>query len=110
MSEPQTTTFQLPKRRRVYLMRHGDVTYFDASGRAVDPEGVPLNERGREEASAAGREFKAQQIRFDKVIASGLPRTLETAQRVLAETGQQINIDAWAQWQEIRGGRSGRRH
>ena len=49
---------------------------------------VPLNERGRDEASAAGREFKAQQIRFDKVIVSGLPRTIETAQRVLAETGQ----------------------
>jgi broad specificity phosphatase PhoE len=100
-----TSTYELPKRRRIFLMRHGDVTYFDASGRAIDPESVPLNERGRDEASAAGREFKAQQIRFDKVIASGLPRTLETAQRVLAETGQQIDIDVWPQWQEIRGGR-----
>ncbi|SOE67741.1 probable phosphoglycerate mutase [Burkholderia sp. D7] len=102
-----TTSYELPKRRRIFLMRHGDVTYFDASGRAIDPEGVPLNERGREEASAAGREFKAQQIRFDKVIASGLPRTIETAQRVLAETGQQIDIDIWPEWQEIRGGRLG---
>src|ERR1700709_1868875 len=102
-----TTSYELPKRRRIFLMRHGDVTYFDASGRAIDPESVPLNERGREEASAAGREFKAQQIRFDKVIASGLPRTLETAQRVLAETDQQIDIDIWPEWQEIRGGRLG---
>ncbi|WP_438393451.1 histidine phosphatase family protein [Caballeronia sp. DA-9] len=100
-----TPAYALPKRRRIFLMRHGDVTYFDATGRAIDPVKVPLNERGRDEATAAGREFKAQQIRFDKVIASGLPRTLETAQRVLAETGQQIDIDVWPEWKEIRGGR-----
>src|SRR4051812_16653107 len=76
--------YELPKRRRIFLMRHGDVTYFDDTGRAIDPESVPLNERGREEASAAGREFATQTIRFDRVIASGLPRTVETAQRVLA--------------------------
>ncbi len=97
--------FQLPKRRRIYLMRHGDVTYFDASGRAIDPDTVPLNEQGRGQASAAGREFAAQQIRFDRVIASGLPRTIETAQHVLAETGQTIAIDTQPAWQEIHGGR-----
>jgi broad specificity phosphatase PhoE len=102
-----TSAYELPKRRRIFLMRHGDVTYFDDSGRAIDPEDVPLNERGREEASAAGREFAAQAVRFDKVITSGLPRTVETAQRVLAKTGQAVAIDIWPQWQEIRGGRPG---
>ncbi|WP_244825458.1 histidine phosphatase family protein [Caballeronia sp. TF1N1] len=97
--------YQLPKRRRIYLMRHGDVTYFDDSGRAIDPESVPLNKRGREEASAAGRVFAAQNIRFDRVIVSGLPRTRETAQRVLAETDQPIEPEVWPEWQEIRGGR-----
>ncbi|MDF3837831.1 histidine phosphatase family protein, partial [Cupriavidus basilensis] len=33
-------------RRRVYLMRHGAVTYFDATGRPALPELVPLNETG----------------------------------------------------------------
>lgn len=97
--------FQLPKRRRIFLMRHGDVTYFDDSGRAIDPETVPLNANGREQASAAGRAFAAQQIRFDRVIVSGLPRTVETAQRVLAETGQQIELDIEPALQEIRGGK-----
>ncbi|SAK62343.1 phosphoglycerate mutase [Caballeronia hypogeia] len=97
--------YELPKRRRIFLMRHGDVTYFDDSGRAIDPESVPLNERGREEASAAGREFAAQNVRFDRVIVSGLPRTLETAQRVLDATGQQVEIEVWPEWQEIRGGK-----
>jgi broad specificity phosphatase PhoE len=99
------SAYSLPRRRRIFLMRHGDVTYFDDTGRAIDPESVPLNERGREEASAAGREFAAQGVRFDKVIASGLPRTLETARRVLAETTQPAEIDIWPEWQEIRGGR-----
>ena len=98
-------TYELPKRRRIFLMRHGDVTYFDDSGRAIDPESVPLNERGREEASAAGREFAAQKVRFDRVIVSGLPRTVETARRVLEATGQSIDIETWPEWQEIRGGK-----
>ncbi|KND57777.1 Alpha-ribazole-5'-phosphate phosphatase [Candidatus Paraburkholderia schumanniana] len=97
--------YELPKRRRIFLMRHGDVTYFDDSGRAIDPESVPLNERGREEASAAGREFAAQKVRFDRVIVSGLPRTVETARRVLEATGQSIDIETWPEWQEIRGGK-----
>ncbi len=96
--------FEMPKRRRIFLMRHGDVTYFDASGRAIDPEAVPLNANGREQASAAGREFAAHDVRFDRVIVSGLPRTVETACRVLAETGQHVELDIWPQWQEIRGG------
>jgi len=99
--------FQLPKRRRLYLMRHGDVTYFDVTGRAIDPESVPLNAKGRDQASAAGRAFAAQRIRFDRVIVSGLPRTVETAQRVLAETGQQIDLEIEPALQEIRGGKLG---
>jgi broad specificity phosphatase PhoE len=97
--------YELPKRRRIFLMRHGDVTYFDDSGRAIDPESVPLNERGREEADAAGREFATQNVRFDRVIVSGLPRTIETARRVLEQNGQSIEPEVWPEWQEIRGGK-----
>jgi len=100
-------TFTLPRRRRIYLMRHGDVTYFDDSGVTIDPDSVPLNERGRAQASAAGAAFAAQQIRFDRVITSGMPRTVETAQYVLAETGQACEIETWPAWREIRGGRLG---
>jgi broad specificity phosphatase PhoE len=99
--------FQLPSRRRVYLMRHGDVTYFDDSGRTIDPETVPLNESGRTQATAAGEAFAKHGVRFDRVIVSGLRRTVETAQRVLAATGQQIEIEAQPAWEEIRGGRIG---
>jgi broad specificity phosphatase PhoE len=105
VSKPVMPEFQLPKRRRIYLMRHGDVTYFDATGRAINPETVPLNAAGREQASAAGQVFALQQIRFDRVIVSGLPRTVETAQRVLAETHQHIELEIEPALQEIRGGK-----
>ena len=96
---------QAPTRRRVFLMRHGSVTYFDAAGKPVLPEQVPLNEEGRAQADAAGAAFAAAGVRFDRVIVSGLPRTVETATRVLAASGQQIDLDTWPELHEIRGGR-----
>ncbi len=94
-----------PQRRRIYLMRHGSVTYFDQSGRPFLPEQVPLNEKGRAQASAAGRVFAEEQLHFDRVIVSGLPRTVETATLVLAETGQAIPLEHWPELEELRGGK-----
>jgi probable phosphoglycerate mutase len=87
-------------RRRIYLMRHGAVSYFDEGGRPALPEMVPLNEAGRMQATAAGH------VRFDRVIVSGLPRTVETAQRVLAELPEMHDVtpEVWPELQEIRGG------
>lgn len=63
-------------RRRIYLMRHAQVRYFEG----VHPHEVVLTERGREQATAA-RDALAG-VRFDRVVTSGLPRTLETAATV----------------------------
>lgn len=93
------------KRRRVYLMRHGSVTYFDDQGKPFLPEQVPLNELGREQATAAGTVFAEEGLQFDRVIVSGLPRTVETATRVLAETGQAIEFERWPDLEELRGGK-----
>jgi probable phosphoglycerate mutase len=93
------------KRRRIYLMRHGNVTYFDDAGKPYLPEAVPLNEQGRAQAEAAGRVFAGDGVRFDRVIVSGLPRTVETAQGVLAQTGQDIALEVWPELVEIRGGK-----
>lgn len=93
------------KRRRIYLMRHGNVTYFDSEGKPFLPEQVPLNELGRAQATAAGKVFAAENMHFDRVIVSGLPRTVETASLVLAETGQQIELERWSELEELRGGK-----
>jgi probable phosphoglycerate mutase len=92
-------------RRRIYLMRHGSVTYFDAAGKPYFPEAVPLNEQGRAQAAAAGKMFARENIRFDRVIVSGLPRTIETAACVLAETGRQIALEHWPELAELKGGK-----
>lgn len=94
-----------PPRRRIFLMRHGSVSYFDDAGQPVLPETVPLTSYGRAQATAAGHAFAAQQLHFDRVITSGLPRTLETATLALAATGQQVAIEQWPELVEIRGGK-----
>jgi len=65
-----------PARRRLYLMRHARVRYFEG----LDPEQVVLTEEGRTQAEAAARALQA--VPFDRVVTSGLPRTLETARIV----------------------------
>jgi broad specificity phosphatase PhoE len=63
-------------RRRLYLMRHAQVRYF----RGVHPREVLLTEIGRAQAEAAAAALIG--VQFDRVITSGLPRTLETARIV----------------------------
>lgn len=93
------------KRRRIYLMRHGSVTYFDENGRPFAPDAVPLNTLGQAQANAAGQVFARAGLHFDRLIISGLPRTVQTAQRVLAETGQKIALEEWPDLEELRGGK-----
>jgi broad specificity phosphatase PhoE len=90
-------------RRRIYLMRHADVAYFDNQGRPFAPEAVALTARGEAQARAAGEALGA--VRFDQVITSGLPRTVKTAQLVLGEARASHVIEEWPELAEIRGGR-----
>jgi broad specificity phosphatase PhoE len=87
-------------RRRIYLMRHAQVSYFE-DGRPLRPDGVPLTERGREQARAAAELLAG--IGFDRVITSGLPRTVETA-RIVAPDKEP---EAWPELREIESGRLG---
>jgi broad specificity phosphatase PhoE len=87
-------------RRRIYLMRHAQVAYFE-DGRPLKPETVPLTARGREQAGAAAEVLAG--IRFDRVITSGLPRTLETAHIVAPDT----EPESWPELREIESGRLG---
>ena len=73
-------------RRRIYLMRHGEVSYFGDPTRPVDAEGVALTPAGHEQARAAGRALRA--VAFDRVVTSGLPRTIRTAELVLEQLAQ----------------------
>lgn len=92
-------------RRRLYLMRHGSVSYFTPDGKPVPPDTVPLNETGIAQARAAGRLFAEHGVQFDRIITSGLPRTEQTAQHVLAAASHKPIIEQRTNLQEIRGGR-----
>ncbi len=72
------------KRRRIYLMRHGAVSYFDEAGRTIaNPDTVPLTSEGEIQAQQAGTAFAQAGIYFDRVICSNLIRTHQTASYVL---------------------------
>ncbi|MCP5432378.1 MAG: histidine phosphatase family protein [Alphaproteobacteria bacterium] len=92
------------ERRRIYFFRHGDVTYMKADGsRVADSREVVLTERGKKEADAKAEMFRLAEI--DRAICSGLPRTRETAERVLRH--HNIEIEDWPEFEEIRSGRKG---
>jgi probable phosphoglycerate mutase len=80
-------------------MRHAQVAYFEETGRPVPPERVTITREGEEQARAAAAALAG--VRFDRVITSGLERTLATA-RIVAP-GREAEI--WPELRELRGGR-----
>jgi probable phosphoglycerate mutase len=101
MSEKATATWSPPARRRVYLMRHGEVDYFDAQGRPFRPEGVPLNAEGRRQAAAAAAALAG--VPLDRAVTSGLRRSTETAALVVA--ARRLPIEERPELREIETGR-----
>jgi broad specificity phosphatase PhoE len=85
-------------RRRIFLMRHGQVAYFE-DGRPLRQQLVPLTAEGREQAAAAAELLEG--ITFDRVVTSDLPRTVETA-RIVAPT---VEPESWPELREIESGR-----
>lgn len=90
----------LAGRRRIYLMRHGHVDYFDPA--ITDPRGVPLTEEGRRQAQA-GRDA-LRHLDFDIAVCSGLPRTRETAEIVLAANGRAPDLESEPGLEELKSG------
>jgi len=80
-------------------VRHGAVAYFDDDGRPVAPDDVPLTVEGREQAEATRALLDG--VELDRVIASGLPRTVETA--ALVAPGR--DVETWPELREITGDR-----
>lgn len=87
-------------RRRIYLMRHGHVDYFQAG--MTDFDNVTLTPAGVEQARAAGEGLKS--IKFDIALCSGLERTVETAGLVLAANDQAPILNVEPRLRELRGG------
>jgi probable phosphoglycerate mutase len=90
-----------PRRRRLFLLRHADVEYFDAAGRAHRPATVPLTALGRQQAQAAA--LALADVPFDLAVTSGLLRTEQTARILLA--GRDVPLESEPRLREIETGR-----
>ena len=88
-------------RRRLYLMRHGEVSYFDDEGRPHHPGTVPLNSDGEQQAQAAARALA--DIPLDRAVCSTLLRSTATAEAVLA--GRGLKLETRQELCEIQPGR-----
>ncbi|MBX9789904.1 MAG: histidine phosphatase family protein [Pirellulales bacterium] len=75
--------FSTMPRRRVYLMRHGEVSYFAGGAPSLRAREAELNEAGRAQAAAAGAVLA--DVPIDRVVTSGLPRSVETARLAMGE-------------------------
>ncbi len=96
-------------RRRIYLMRHGHVDYFGPEIMAAggDSKVVPLTPLGQRQAAAAGHALS--HVRFDRALCSGVPRTRQTAELVLAGQPEDARpvLETDPDLVEIHGGRFG---
>ncbi len=83
-------------------MRHADVSYFDMRGDFLIREDVPLTPRGRERAGLASAALAS--VEFDRAVASGLRRTMETAEFVLRGREKAPSVETWREFSELRSG------
>lgn len=88
-------------RRRLYLLRHGHVAYYDADGKPLNPKLAALTGRGQEEARTAGALLAG--VPLDRVLCSGLARTRQTAELVAAP--HRLTVEDDPDFLEIRAGR-----
>ena len=79
-------------------MRHAAVTYF-VDGRPVRPDAVSLTPEGLEQARAAAAVLA--RVKLDRVLTSGLRRTLETA----AIVAPGAEPESWPDLRELESGR-----
>ncbi len=90
-------------RRRIYLMRHGFVDYTSETvRRAQDPTLAYLTPEGQAEAHAAG--LALSEVPLDLALHTGLARTRETAQIVLAAHVAPPSLEQDARLQELKSG------
>ena len=94
--------FQMPRRRRIYLLRHAEAAYILDDGSVTHNERqVALTPLGRTQACKQAAVLAS--VPFDRAICSGLPRTRETAGLILAGRRQPV-LETAPGLEEIRPG------
>ena len=75
----------------IYIMRHGQ-TVKNRSGRLQGRSDDPLNEEGIRQARNAGRWFREEGIRIDRIISSPLSRAIDSAMLAAEEADGRTDI------------------
>jgi probable phosphoglycerate mutase len=79
-------------------MRHGQVAYF-VDGKPLRPEEVVLTEEGRRESRITAEALAG--VKLDRVVTSGLSRTVDTARIVAPD----VEPQSWPELRELEAGR-----
>lgn len=91
------------QRRRLYLVRHGHVSYFDEHGKPLDPRYVSLSALGISQVSSLASAMRG--IELNRILCSDLPRAQQTAQILADGVGFAGQIEPQPLLREIRAGR-----
>ena len=83
-------------RKRIYLFRHGEVNYMPEGKVVKDPNEVDLTDKGLMQARLIDKNTK--NIHFERILSSGLPRTIQTGAH-MAER-RNIKIESFPQLKE----------
>ncbi len=84
--------------RRLYLLRHGEVAYFDERGRTLDGWTASLTEHGREQIGGVAERLAGCGV--DRLATSTVPRALESAGIVAGRLAlAAVREEAWNELQ-----------
>ena len=95
------TSVHAIRRRRCYLVRHGDVRYFSDDGKPLDPRTVALSTLGVQQVEKLAEML--QPLPLDRAVCSDYPRARQTLDLLVA--GRGLDIQETASLREIRAGR-----
>ena len=84
------------KRKRFYLFRHGEVDYTPQGKVVKNPDLVDLTEVGKKQAKSIDENTK--EFSIERIICSGLPRTLQTAEHIASR--RDITIECFPSLKE----------
>lgn len=88
-------------RRRIYLVRHGEVDYFSDDSLPEDPI---LTSLGIEQAIHTGKYLAGNGVTFDRIVTSTYRRASMTAELIAGELGSPVTLTLEPSLKEIKGG------
>ncbi|HHL1989614.1 histidine phosphatase family protein [Acinetobacter baumannii] len=88
---------------RIYLVRHGHVSYFDADNNPINPKFAQLSQRGIEQIQGLAHQLR--DINFEKIYSSTMPRSIQTAEILNSYQNEPKDIMSFDDIREIKAGR-----